>query len=315
MPTLILSNNKVGVGTKTPTSTLDVNGSVRADSVGIGIAHPQARLHVNGNSYFNGNVGIGISTPSKKLHVQGDSYFSGKIGIGTTNPEFSLDVNGDANSENVYTNNIYFPGAEMRIIKTGSGGLPSLGDDSGDGPEDDQGEGTNRYTIDIITIKKNGRVGIGTTTPANTFHVQGDSYLSGNLGIGISSPSKKLHVQGDSYFNGNVGIGTTNMGGYKLRVDGQINCTEVVITTSVPKGEGGDWPDYVFAEDYNLRSLDEVASYIEQNQRLPEIPSAAEVSENGINLSEINTLLLKKVEELTLYILDLQKQVDELKKR
>ena len=117
---------------------------------------------------------------------------------------------------------------------------------------------------------------------------------------------------------GNVGIGTTNTGGYKLRVHGKINCTEVVVTANAKGEEGGEeeeWPDYVFAEDYNLRSLDEVASYIEKNKRLPEIPSAAEVAENGVNLLEINTLLLKKVEELTLYIIQQQKEIDELKKR
>jgi len=93
----------------------------------------------------------------------------------------------------------------------------------------------------------------------------------------------------------------------------------VLVTVTVPKGdgddgEGGEWPDYVFSDDYELLSLDELSSYIRENRRLPEIPSAAEVYENGVNLLEINKLLLKKMEEMTLYILDLQNQINELKK-
>ena len=253
---------------------------------------------------------------------------NGNVGIGTTDPKYPLDVNGSANFDKIYTNIIDFPGTELKIIKTKDNiQTPDKGGETEDDPEEDpkDPEGDPKgdlYTIDIITIKDNGWVGIGTTIPKNKFHVEGNSYLDGRLGIGTSDPEKKLHVQGDSYFSGAVGIGTTKMDEYKLRVDGLINCKEVVVTSDVPKGDAGEWPDYVFADDYTLRSLDEVASYIEQNQRLPEIPSAADVAEKGVSLLEINTLLLKKVEELTLYILqqnekmtDLQGQIDELKKR
>jgi len=73
------------------------------------------------------------------------------------------------------------------------------------------------------------------------------------------------------------------------------------------------WPDYVFEEDYSLRSLDEVASYIQENKRLPEMPSASQVTENGVNLGEINALLLKKMEEMTLYILQQNQNIQTLK--
>jgi hypothetical protein len=73
------------------------------------------------------------------------------------------------------------------------------------------------------------------------------------------------------------------------------------------------WPDYVFSRNYKLPSLSEVEQFITENQHLPNVPSAAEVKENGIELGEMNAILLQKVEELTLYIIALQKQVDELK--
>jgi len=75
------------------------------------------------------------------------------------------------------------------------------------------------------------------------------------------------------------------------------------------------WPDYVFEEDYNLLPLSEVEQFIQQNNRLPDIPSAKEIEENGLNIGEMQSKLLLKIEELTLYILDLQKQIDELKKQ
>jgi len=74
------------------------------------------------------------------------------------------------------------------------------------------------------------------------------------------------------------------------------------------------WPDYVFAKDYNLMPISEVEQFITENQHLPGVPPAAEVEANGMNLGEINIILVQKVEELTLYIIQLQKQIDELKK-
>jgi len=77
----------------------------------------------------------------------------------------------------------------------------------------------------------------------------------------------------------------------------------------------GSWPDYVFAPDYRLRPLLELEQFIQQNKHLPEIPSAQEIEENGIDLGAMQSKLLLKIEELTLYILDLQKQIDELRKQ
>ena len=117
-----------------------------------------------------------------------------------------------------------------------------------------------------------------------------------------------LEGNGGAYFNGDIGIGTTDTFGYKLAVNGTIGAKEIVVETT------SAWPDYVFASDYELRSLDEVENYIEENQHLPDVPSAAEVEESGISLGEMNATLLQKVEELTLYIIQQQKELDALKK-
>ena len=96
---------------------------------------------------------------------------------------------------------------------------------------------------------------------------------------------------------GNVGIGTTNTQGYKLAVAGNMIAEEVKVKLQ------GTWPDYVFNTDYSLMPLKEIKAYVQENKHLPEVPSAKEIEKNGINLSEMNMLLLKKVEELTLHLI------------
>lgn len=117
------------------------------------------------------------------------------------------------------------------------------------------------------------------------------------------SPTAKMTILP----SGNVGIGTGSPN-EKLTVNGTIHSTEVKVTPTVPV------PDYVFEPDYNLRSLEELKSYVDANHHLPEIPSAKEIEKNGIVLGDMNMKLLKKVEELTLYLIEKDKQLGEQQK-
>jgi hypothetical protein len=103
---------------------------------------------------------------------------------------------------------------------------------------------------------------------------------SGNVGIGIAAPQSKLAVNGD------------------------ITAKKVKVVTT-------GWPDYVFDQKYTLRPLPELEQYINNQQHLPEIPSAAEVEKNGIDVGDNQALLLKKIEELTLYVIELNKKVQQ----
>ena len=91
------------------------------------------------------------------------------------------------------------------------------------------------------------------------------------------------------------------------KIDGLICAKEVRVQNGSPC-----WPDFVFAKDYNLLSLAEVEQFIEENQHLPNVPSAAEVEANGFELGEMNAILLQKVEELTLYIIQMEKRLAEM---
>ena len=113
---------------------------------------------------------------------------------------------------------------------------------------------------------------------------------------------------GKSYFNSaGVSIGTTTPAvGYMLSVNGDVICEELKVQDS------GSWPDYVFANDYNLRSLEEVEAHIDANSHLPGVPTAATIEEEGIEIGQMQKLLMEKIEELTLYMIDADKRIKAL---
>jgi hypothetical protein len=197
-----------------------------------------------------------------------------------------------------------------------------------------------------LNINSSGYVGIGTTTPSANLHVVGgdavieesypflemNSTLAGaNAGITFlesgldnawifydeSDDALRINADaGSGYRNdliiladGRICMGTTAAAtGYKLSINGKAVCTEVLVEALA------SWPDYVFNDDYDLMSLQELEKNIKQNNHLPGIPSAAEVEESGILLGDMQTKLLKKVEELTLYTIEQDKQIAELQK-
>jgi hypothetical protein len=113
---------------------------------------------------------------------------------------------------------------------------------------------------------------------------------NGNLGIGTTNPLAKLSVNGTGTFNG------------------KVKCTEIEVLVAA-------WPDNVFKTGYTLRPLSEVEEYINVNKHLPDVPGEDAILANGANLGEMNATLLKKVEELTLYMIQLKKDNDALKAR
>lgn len=161
-------------------------------------------------------------------------------------------------------------------------------------------------------IDGDGKVGIH-TQPNNTltfqdperngfdFYVNGWSHFSDKVLIGDL----------DHYYpNIDISVIANEPNDYNLYVGGGI------ITEKIRVGTKGSlyWPDYVFASDYNLMPLNTLAKYVNDNKHLPGVPSASDVEKNGVELSEMSAVLLQKVEELTLYVLELKKENEELRK-
>ncbi len=110
---------------------------------------------------------------------------------------------------------------------------------------------------------------------------------------------------------GDVLIGSTNetLGdGYKLRVNGKIISEEVKVQLQA------QWPDYVFAENYDLKPLEQVEKFIQTHHHLPNVPAASELQNSGIELGEMQRKMMEKIEELTLYMIELKKENDSIKK-
>lgn len=151
-----------------------------------------------------------------------------------------------------------------------------------------------------LFITTDGKIGIGSK---ETYLANDDTY-----NLLIHSP-KKMDLQSNNItLFGKVGINTVNeVDNYALAVDGGIISSKVFIK------EVQQWPDYVFSEDYKLLDLNELRCYLNDNKHLPGVPSEMEIKENGYNVSEIQSIMMEKIEEMTRYILFLQDEINQLK--
>ena len=134
--------------------------------------------------------------------------------------------------------------------------------------------------------------------------IAGKITITENCTGGGNGNTSSLWTETDTniHFNsGNVGIGTSTPGTWKLAVNGNIRAKEIKVETA-------NWPDYVFSKDYDLPSLAEIQKHIQEKGHLPGMPSATEAETNGVELGEMNRLLLEKVEELTLFIINQKKE-------
>lgn len=133
--------------------------------------------------------------------------------------------------------------------------------------------------------------------------------LTNNLskGIGIYNENYQKDIF-TVYGNGKIEVSNDTEKILQLESDGKLRTREIFV-------DALSWPDYVFEKDYQLMPLNEVESFIDENGHLPEVPSAEEVEENGQNVGEMNKILLKKIEELTLHLIKQQRQIEELKQQ
>jgi hypothetical protein len=316
-------------------SSSGIGTSIESGHVGIGTSAPQARLHIIDGGLRHGGTGeISIDAPG----VVGGRFKigdNGNVGIGVTNPLHKLDivVNGGTGLH-VGGNNSSHVGADIRITRAGSGQgvgrAPALQfNDNGSGSGyllQGSSGGLQFFSLynngawtERMRVTPEGNVGIGTDNPwfgrlqveSNTV---GDNALRLEKGKFSMAGSSRFEVDAPGVFggrfiiheNGNIGIGTTDTRGYKLAIHGKTVTEEVVVKLE------NSWPDYVFSNNYQLPSLEVVENYIRENKHLPEVPSAEDVQKNGVSLGEMNAILLKKIEELTLHLIRQEKQINAL---
>lgn len=299
-PNMVLAQNgNVGIGTTTPGAALSIlnntptiqlfdadSNPADGSSMGKlafgsgGAAWASVEASRNGGylddvsdlifkTSFAGGAG-GDGTNIERMRINHNGF----VGIGTTTPSANLEVN---------TNTII-------------------------------GTGGNKFNS-ALTLIKNGDV-YGTDNPALVIKHSGNgSNIFGNpasdlgviqiSGFNTSVANKSINSNNNFFVftNGTVGVNTSSVpAGYKLAIGGNAIAESMTVKLQ------SAWGDYVFKPTYKLMPLSEVKTYVDKNQHLPEIPSASQIEKDGLNLGEMNKILVKKVEELTLYLIEKDKQ-------
>ncbi|WP_299464211.1 hypothetical protein [uncultured Microscilla sp.] len=267
----------------------------------------QFRLHNNTQLHVDSKVGIGTTAPTEKLQVEG------RMRLGGTNAGIW-----------------YETGTTDWFVGRG-----------GTGHKDDF---RFYHGGDKMILTNDGKLGIGTSSPAGKLHVNGNirtqngtdwsvfqtnenskyseirfgddsddrfriyfdhntdpdrevaSFLAnGNVGIGINAPQAKLHVNGASKFTG-------KLTGTSADFSGHLKANQIILNI-------GSFPDYVFAPQYTLMPLEQLEAYIQKHHHLPKVPAATQIIKEGMDVGQINVLLMEKVEELTLHTIAQHKQI------
>ena len=344
------SNGNVGIGDTAPVFKLDVKTGTTLEN-GFNVSSNSTDGGKIYTTYESGRAGLNFvenDDPFVFNFLQTGfnlqlGFHHGKMGVGTASPRAMLHVNNGDNSYgsilananeanfSLYTKTLKTQPANIESFRLGmkydtneNNGFISFyrGSSSDDGYLGFSTSGKERIRIDKL-----GNVDIGTQTSGVKLEVKGYMKLNtgtsdlllyrdndvGNWSLLRSNTGEGIAIIGQpdrvalsvSRNTSNVGIGTKDTKGFKLGVNGKIAATEVKVATYA------NWPDYVFKKEYNLPSLNEVENQIKENGHLANIPSAKAVKKDGFFLGEMDAKLLQKIEELTLYTIQQEKEIKE----
>ncbi|MFK7969182.1 MAG: hypothetical protein AB8F95_02390 [Bacteroidia bacterium] len=268
------ADGQIGIGVKNPTHSLDVHGSISAD----GDAFLAGDTHLDDLVYDINGSGLNFQARDMQAHTSAPKRLrmrltpDGRLGLGAANPISPFEIRFDGNSMNTRS--------AISLVAV---------------------DPSNEASKISFRTPAGEKMALGTDPDGNgefVFYLQNGQL--NNRAITVRAADNATRILGD------VAIGSQTIPGRdRLSVDGTIASQGVRVTM---KG----WHDYVFEDAYVLPPLSEVESYIEEEGHLPDIPSEAEVVAEGLDLGEMQGLLLKKIEELTLYVIQLEKEVDTL---
>ena len=343
------AQNSFVFGAGATTSYPLTNSTPSSIAFGVNSNKPTMLITKSLNNNYTGKVAIGNVTPAAKLHIKSDNNENASIFIEPANKNnwkayinlfddsHSITVDNTATMDfNSGNGTMSFQGYSYCFGKNGEAKTRIQTHDKAaiyhnaqykDGIESRDGAGPS-YAIDFndnglqfraanyqtprsneitnwrntFSISVDGKIGIGSKDIY--LHNNGDNQLT------INSP-KAMDLQSSNItLTGKIGINATNnVEGYALAVDGGIISNKVFIK------EVNQWPDYVFSDEYQLMDLDELRNYLDNHKHLPGVPSQAEVIRTGYDINDMHHILLKKIEEMTRYILMLQDEINALKKK
>lgn len=345
---LLVDNTKTPKGFRLSNSSNSYSFELLS-STPIGTQYGIYQKGTNFKNYFESSTAIGGTQgfqPLTTLHVKGDGLFTNKLGIGINSvPTATLQV---ASTDSVtfrFEPGRTFPVSFDNTSEASSFQFWTMRDNNN--PIDNEaemksGELLGYSKILAFTINTNGEIVSKSAVFQNSVTTNSLSALNVIYSPKIITDTLRLRPgagegkilycdkSGKAYWNNppqpqtitqywqfnaatktiytdtlKVGVMTPNVGDYTLAVNGIIGCKELNIEIN-----SSAWPDYVFSLDYHLPSLTNVEQFIRSRKHLPNVPSAGEIEKNGVNVGEIQIILLKKIEELTLYLIDQQKTIE-----
>lgn len=318
----------MGIGTTNPTSRLDVNGNVKIDSALIvkDSVRINKSLRVDQDVRMLGLTKLNETNVLMDFTVQGLSKFNGEL---KANSDFVAQGLAKFNSEVKFTNletlsnyndkYVVFTNSNGKVQKESYDVLKAdfvnavyANKDcpAGDISLPNWTSGVNKLYVPCPQVN----VGINTTSPRVRLDVIGTGYLS-KISLGIADPmliqSHYFHLKAPSNFPSQQNttiflIENHQRELFQISNDGKVRAREVIVDTQSP------WPDYVFEPHYQLKTLPELHTFIQENKHLPNVPSAKEMDAEGINIGEMNKILLEKIEELTIYLVQQDARMQQL---
>lgn len=314
------SQRNVGIKTRNAYSNLSITPNIDGSKItlwdggnqinhnGFGTSANQLNYHVadqiKDHVFYAGGRSGSNGNNKELLRIKGN----GKIGIGTNTPQAILDISST-------TDGILLPRMtqlQRDMISSKSAGMIIYNTTT---------EKLNYYDGTAASWKEVGGSGM-TSAAGNNGQIQFNNNgvlgaksnlfwdnTNDQLGIGTANPIASLTVKGNALIGDpGVIIKSKLASGYRLYVQDGILTEKITIASS----SSTKWADYVFNNDYKLKPLNELEEYVKINNHLPNIPSAEDVAKNGIDVGNINAKLLEKIEELHLYIFQLEKRIKEI---